>query len=167
MKQHLINVCFLSHHHGPSGCKTGFAGPVWKSWAVSPVLPQTLYQTPYSHRPPQLLSHTSPSCSKGLRCGLGPWGCSLLNQEQIRLPSLWQRVRTVDANINMQPVGKQMLPALNILHWLLALHREVTENMRSSERQRAGDSHNQTNSILYRRKLDMSPSLGLFGETGL
>lgn len=38
-------------------------------------------------------------------------------------------VRTVSANVNMQLVGKQMLPALNILHSLLALHRKGMENM--------------------------------------
>lgn len=150
------------HHHGPSGFKMGV---VRLLWTVLPELPQTLFQIS-CHRSPQLLSHTSPSCSKGLRCGLGPWVCSLLNHEQIRHPSWWQRVRTVDANVNMQPVGKQMLPALNILHSLLALHWKGTENRHFSGRKGVEDSHNQTRPNLYIRKLHRSPYLGLFRETG-
>lgn len=42
-------------------------------------------------------------------------GAVWLFSDEPRLSSLWQTVRTVDANVNTQPVGKQMLPALSIL----------------------------------------------------
>lgn len=71
--KHLINVCFLSYHHRLSGFKMGIAWLVWKGWAVWPELPQTLFQSrPSSYRPPQLLSHTSPSCPRASDVA---WGC--------------------------------------------------------------------------------------------
>lgn len=64
------------------------------------------------------------------------------------LSSLWQMVRAVSANVNMQLVGKQRLPALNILHSLLAFHRKGMEHMPSREGYRAEDSHSHTSLVL-------------------
>lgn len=92
-------------------------------------------------------------------------GARWLFSEEPRLSSLWQTVRTVDANVNIQPVGKQMLPALSIPHPLLAFYREGMESMLSPEGSRAGESLSRASTGLY-RKPDLSPSLGQSGETG-
>lgn len=88
-------------------------------------------------------------------------GARRLFSEEPRLSSLWQTVRTVDANVNIQPVGKQMLPALSIL---LAFYREGIESTLSPEGSRAEESLSCTSTGLY-TKPDLSPSLGQSEES--